>query len=353
MQYIVDDTCIYFSWGNNDELTLMMDAIEKKEINKLIIFGPQEHTIIRFDNSPVDAKMFDDYMKSKNIDVTRVVGVAPSKKWNPNYRLSYDKKTYGWDTYFAHATVLESFNSNRSPLGHTNIKKSFISLNRRAHPHRCEFIDILHKHKLQEHGIITWHKFETYEYYYKFKYWDPVILKIDEPFDIEKNHQLLVPPLQFQETLFSVICESTSDSIFLTEKTYVPIIHKRPFLLVGAKNIHGYLKKLKFKLFDEIIDYSFDSVDDQTERYNMIMIELAKICNHDPNDLLKILKPKIDYNYVNLLNIFKNSIGADPEVVKIVNQYSGPMELYKDLLNYGKTPNFEKFYNKMIQGITL
>lgn len=352
MQNIVDNTYIHFTWDAPTDLTPMIDAIEKKKVSKLIIFGPQEHTVIRFDVSVVDHIVFNGYLKSRNIDVYRVIGVEPSKKWNPSYWLSYDKKTYGWTTFFAHATVLEAFESGRVPVGHTDIKKSFISLNRRAHPHRCEFIDILHKHKLQDHGIITWHNFETPEYHYKFKYWDPVILKIDEPYDVTSGSFLYIPPPQFQETLFSVICESTSDSTFLTEKTFVPIFHKRPFLLVGTKNIHGYLKKLKFKLFDEIIDYSFDLVDDQTERYDMIMIELAKICKYDPNDLLKILKPKIDYNYINLLNIFKNSIGVDPEVVKIVNQYSGHMCEYKGLLNYGKTPNFEKFYNNMIQEIT-
>lgn len=354
MQYIFDNTYIHFTWESSSDLTPMIDAIEKKEISKLIIFGPQEHTIIRYDNSPIEQTVFNGYLKSKNIDVCRISGAVPSKKWNPNYLLSYDKTAYGWSTYFGHATVLNAVTTGRSPLGHTDIKKSFISLNRRAHPHRCEFIDILHKHNLQNHGILTWHNYETPEYHYKFKYWNPVNLKIDEPNDVINSNDLWFPPPQFQETLFSVISESASDLLFLTEKTFIPIFHKRPFLLVSAKNIHGYLKKLKFKLFDEIIDYSFDSVDDQTKRYDMIMIELAKICNYDPNDLLKLLKPKIDYNYVNLLNIFKNSVGADAEVVKLVNQYPGPpMEYYKTLLNYGKTPEFKKLYSNMIQGITI
>ena len=248
MQNIFDDTYIYYSWGPHDDFDQVIAAVNDKKIKKFIIFGPQEHIIIKFDHTYADATIFNEYMKSKNVEVYRVVGAVPNKQWNPTYRMSYDKNVYGWSTYFAHAVVLEAIEAGRPSVGHGTIKKSFISLNRRAHPHRCMFIDILHKHGLQHHGVITWHNYETPEYNYEFKHWAPVNLKITELNDVTNDFKLLTPPPQFSETLFSVVSESDPSLIFLTEKTFMPIFHKRPFIIFGAKNIHKYLKKLKFKI---------------------------------------------------------------------------------------------------------
>lgn len=346
MQNLFNKTYVHYTWKDTNNIMGVFDAVENQKINKLIIFGPEEYSAIKYDECNIESLMFDGYMKSRNVDVYRVVGVDLSKRWNPSYKMTYDTNSYGWGTFFAYSVVFDAFINKKKPAGHTQLTKSFISLNRRAHTHRCMFIDILHKYKLQEHGIITWHMFQTPVCDYEFKHWDPMCLTVDEPGDPINNFHLYPYPPQFQKTLFSVVSESSSDMVFLTEKTFMPIFHKRPFLIFGGKNIHKYLKTLKFKLFDEIIDYSFDSVDDEYERFDMAMRELKKICKHDPNNLLKLIKPKIEYNYANLLNIVKYSIGVDEEVTKIVNNWpDGIGNNYKDLLNFGKFPEFDNLYD--------
>lgn len=348
---IVNDTFIHFSWENSGNYNNMMHCINSKKVSRVVIFGPQEHTVIHYDDDLRKSKLFDNFLKKKNIEIIRVVGSPVSKKWNPLYPMLHKKRVYSWETFFANLVVYDSLSKNEIilPSGHTTIKKHFLSLNRKPHPHRCMFIDLMHKHNIQDNGSITWHSYECTEYPYKFKFWNPKILEIPEPNLDLTNLMLSDPHPSFQETLFSVVCESTEDLIFCTEKTYVPIYHKRPFIIFGAKNIHLYLKKMNFKLFDEVIDYSFDSVDDPHKRFELAMLQLKKICEMDPYEILTKVKPKIDYNYVNLLNIFKDAQTYLDPIVFDLTTYDVPnMDRYRNMLTYGQTTEFENLYKNLI-----
>lgn len=351
--HIFNDTFIHISWENGGNYTKLLRVIKTKKVSQVVIFGPQEHSVLNFDEDVRKSKSFDNYVKQKNIELIRIVGTPIGKKLNPLYYMNHRPNIYSWDTFFANSTVYDSlFINSVEPVGHGTIKKHFISLNRKPHPHRCMFIDLMHKHELQDFGMTSWHSFECTQYPYDFKHWTPRILELEEPNLNLHNLSLSNPHPSFQETLFSVICESSPDLIFCTEKTYVPIYHRRPFLIFGSKNIHAYLKRLNFKLFDEIIDYSFDKIDDPYERFDAGMLQLKKICEIEPNELLKVLKPKIDHNFVNLLNIFKNAqTYVDNKVIEVVSYDIPSMEYYRNLLYYGQTPAFENIYEDMIKRI--
>lgn len=343
MTNIINKTYIHFSWSGNYNIQPLINAVVKKIVDTVVIFGPQEHTGIPHDEHYATSIKFDKFMKKHKIKVIRIVGAPIGKKWNPSYLMTTKKNVYSWDTFFAHAVVNHAYSNIPQPLlplSHTKITKHFISLNRRAHPHRCLFIDLLHKHQLQNNGMVSWHAVDDLSTPYEFKYWEPsrLILDVINEADIDLN--LYTPPSQFQETLFSVVCESAENIIFLTEKTFLPIFHKRPFIIFGGKHSNAYLKKLNFKLFDEVIDYSFDRIDDTTKRFDQGLLELKKICSMDPDEVLKLLQPKIEYNYRNLLNITRNSEKyVNPAIFEIVNYGIPEMDYYKEILNYEKFDN--------------
>lgn len=353
MKNVINKTYINFSWGSTVNPKMLSHAVIHHPIDRVILFGPEEHTVIHYDEVKSTSIKFEKFMMNHGVSLIRVVGALMNKEWNPKYPMLKKQGVYDWHVFFAQATVLNPVLVKKpysSLPVHREIKKHFISLNRKAHPHRCLFIDLLHKHELQQHGIITWHNQDHPDPPYEFNYWEPSLLKIEENIDLSGEFDMHTPPSQFQETLFSVVCESTPDFIFLTEKTFIPIFNKRPFLIFGAKHINAYLKELKFELFDEIIDYSFDGVDDISERFDLGMVELKKICELDPNKLLKLLKPKIDHNYKNLLNITRNSEEyVDPAIFEIVKYDVPGMEQYRTILNYGKTENFDNLYKLLIQ----
>lgn len=57
---------------------------------------------------------------------------------------------------------------------------------------------------------------------------------------------------------------------YITEKTMRPITSKRPFIVVGAPNILSLLKRKGFRTFDTIIDESYDSIVDPSDRFDSV-----------------------------------------------------------------------------------
>lgn len=105
----------------------------------------------------------------------------------------------------------------------------------------------------------------------------------------------------YASTLFSVITETTHDnlSLNLTEKSFKSIANCHPFLIVGDTRVNEKLKEFGFKLYDDLIDYSFDSVYDNNERLDKCLSEIKRIYNLGSDYILKWYKnniDKIEYN---------------------------------------------------------
>ena len=52
-------------------------------------------------------------------------------------------------------------------------------------------------------------------------------------------------------------------TIFISEKTWKPIMVGHPFIMVGNKNNLKFLKDLGYKTFDKWIDESYDDIEDE------------------------------------------------------------------------------------------
>jgi hypothetical protein len=85
----------------------------------------------------------------------------------------------------------------------------------------------------------------------------------------------------------------------LSEKTATPLILGKPFIVATQKNFHKYLKELGFQLYDEIFDYSFDTITDREERFEALLqnfIRLQKIPLGELSKLQVTIADKIEYN---------------------------------------------------------
>jgi hypothetical protein len=112
---------------------------------------------------------------------------------------------------------------------------------------------------------------------------------------------------KYAENPFVIICEDTIDYFFVTEKVIKAIYFKKPFLVLGCHKFHFLLKnKYKFQLFDEIIDYSFDNVIENSKRINMFVDEIKKINeNYSSKKIHKLTLEKTERNYLVLTEILK------------------------------------------------
>lgn len=342
-------TFYYFVWGGHGLDHIIKEIENDNSYTDLIIFGPEEHEPgMLF--SDAEFLMFKRFLTYHNVNLKMVLGAPSNYVLNNRYRFKNYKELHSWHTFFANYTVFYNLTLQIDPCGHNDtINKHFISLNGRAHPWRCMFIDYMYKYKLFDKGYVSWHNTENWGYGYEFKWWTPEKLNFDKNWDNPPDgfYDGNRVPIEFKDSLFSVISESNLQTIFVTEKTYNPIYHKRPFIIFGAPYTHQYLKSLGFKMFDEVIDYSFDSVDNDEKRCNMLMKEVAKICSLDIKKTRKQLAPIVEYNFNNLISLVSNKKLVPKEVKHIINSDNHKMnEHYQAMLNINKREDFLNLINK-------
>jgi len=122
----------------------------------------------------------------------------------------------------------------------------------------------------------------------------------------------------------------------MTEKTWKPIVYKRPFLLLGVPEINQTLKDLNFELYDEIFDYSFDNEPDDLKRLHMFWEQIDRYINLDPkifNDKLKVLDEKLEHNRKTYCEWHESNLNLTNETRDILCQGSimDNMEYYFEI----------------------
>jgi hypothetical protein len=76
------------------------------------------------------------------------------------------------------------------------------------------------------------------------------------------------------ETLFDA---DGSGGAFLTEKTFKPIKHGQPFVVAGCVNSLQLLRDLDYCVFDDIIDNTYDRIENNTARWSALCDSIARI----------------------------------------------------------------------------
>ena len=342
-------TFYHFVWGEFGLENIVNELEKDNSYTDIVIFGPEEHEI-GFAFHDTEFVMFKRFLDYHNVNLKMILGAPTNSILNYRYQFKDFKNLNPWHTFFANFVIQHILYLKASPYGHNNvINKHFTSMNGRAHPWRCMFIDYMYKYNLFDKGYISWHNSENWQYPYDFKWWAPKKLNFDKNWVNPSNgfYDMYTVPIEFKDSLFSIISESNLQTIFVTEKTYLPIYHKRPFIIFGAPYIHQYLKSLGFMLFDEIIDYSFDSVDDDEKRCDMLMKEVAKLCSTNIEKLRKKSITKVEHNFNNLLKIVENKKLIPKEVRRTIeNGTHERFDLYRNVLNISNTKDFLNLINK-------
>lgn len=116
-----------------------------------------------------------------------------------------------------------------------------------------------------------------------------------------------------QSALWHVVSETIfyHEKLHLTEKIFKPIISKRPFILIGAKDNLKYLKSYGFKTFDQFIKEDYDSESNPDKRITMAISQLEKLCRLNQKELKEMhqdMQNILIYNYQHFFNEFKKII---------------------------------------------
>lgn len=197
--------------------------------------------------------------------------------------------------------------------------KKFLSLNRRWRPHRPIFVGLLYIRNLIDLGYVSFTEVEGFK-------WDNVwenLLALTRGSDIQTQLSIYKTEITsltnlfvdktsleeqcsivesitekfYDDTYFSVVSETYfyhSDSfekgIFLTEKTFKPMLFKHPFILMGMPNLLRTLRELGYKTFSPFINEDYDNELDPNKRLLMIVNEVERLCNLTENELNQFSK---------------------------------------------------------------
>ena len=251
-----------------------------------------------------------------NVHLVVTFGSYNHEFYNKYRKIFNSIEVVNWPTYWINWALMCSslldFNKE-----YKNFKYPFICLNNKNHSHRCAIVDELTGLDLLNKGIVTWHRFPNQtpsNHRYTFKYYDDSIRLIGDDF-VTKLDSFLIPP-EYHESFLHVVGEATINVSIISEKTCLPILFKKPWVVMADQYFHQKLIDLGFELYDEIIDYSFDSEPDLTVRANLIAQNVKRISEQNLNDLYKLIEPKAIRNYNRYMAIVKSAKHVPPIIVE-------------------------------------
>lgn len=193
--------------------------------------------------------------------------------------------------------------------------KIFICLNRLAREHRVRLMSSLIDNDVRKHGYISWTGepgLRDWQEHF------PNVAK--EKFDvldvveIFKENPTNKFPTEFSQKSFIFLNTETlfdNRTMFLSEKSFKPIVMGMPFILLGNPGVLDFLKSFGFKTFDKWVDESYDRDIDLTERCNIISKEIDRFSKMTPTERIKIREEMHEVTQHNLQTLQKLSQKSD------------------------------------------
>ena len=89
----------------------------------------------------------------------------------------------------------------------------------------------------------------------------------------------------YENSYLNLVLETHLDAdqsrgTFLTEKTFKPIKNAQLFIILGPAGSIKQLKKMGYKTFDHIVDHKYDTIENNTKRWDAAMQEAERLILH-------------------------------------------------------------------------
>jgi hypothetical protein len=143
---------------------------------------------------------------------------------------------------------------------------------------------------------------------------------------INHTHYTGIPYNQrlFESCNFQVISETHFDTtVWITEKTWISIANKRPFIIASYPGILKKLKSMGFKTFENYtIKPNYDSIVNDEERLDTIVENIKYWKNNIQNFYLDMVND-VEHNYNLFLEIAKHN---ENKVNDFINKYQLPLD---------------------------
>ncbi len=104
------------------------------------------------------------------------------------------------------------------------------------------------------------------------------------------------------------------DKLHLTEKIFKPIVSKQPFMLLASPGNLAYLRSYGFKTFSPWINESYDNIQDNDERTEAVVKQLAWYCGLSDQakmEIISAINDVVEYNFHHFYGEFKHIIAKE------------------------------------------
>jgi hypothetical protein len=113
----------------------------------------------------------------------------------------------------------------------------------------------------------------------------------------------------YQRTWYSILCETINIGwdFFFSEKIMKALYSQRIFLHFGAQYFLKNLHDLGFETFGDVIDESYDTTPNSTERFPQAFDQLLALRNQNHHALYQKLQPRLQHNHDHLMSLVQKS----------------------------------------------
>jgi hypothetical protein len=118
-------------------------------------------------------------------------------------------------------------------------------------------------------------------------------------FDQRNDHSVLIPKYHVN-SYCNIVLESQFDvdqsgGCFITEKTFKPIKHGQMFFIAGPPGSLQVLRDLGYRVFDSVLDNSYDQETDHTQRW-MALTRAIYFAQTELPNLFEQCRADIEHN---------------------------------------------------------
>jgi hypothetical protein len=124
----------------------------------------------------------------------------------------------------------------------------------------------------------------------------------------------------YKNSLFQVISETNfkKSTPWITEKTWLSIINRRPFLMASSKGTLKKLKKMGFKTFENYTKMHYDNIASSEKRLDAIVIN-TKYWIDNMHNYVDDIEKDVEYNYQRLLELAQTNLN---KLLQLIDKYA-------------------------------
>ena len=211
--------------------------------------------------------------------------------WQTNHK---EPRVIGHCVYYPYTLLkrtIEHYHKHKIKKKYMSQKpKHFICMNAAAKPHRFHLVESLFSNDWYHRGNITYlNRYGPNTKHLANENFQGQTITLDfnaKTIDEQSNQEILPP--QYRESCFDIVTESivSDTSIFITEKTWKPILYKTPFIPLGSKKMCKHLEEFfGIKLYHNMFNYSFDYVNYPDRLHRIKEDNLRRLINTDINKI--------------------------------------------------------------------